>query len=387
MSRSRGGRGQIIPRNRQDGTQTWLVRVYVGQDESGRRHYRSETIAGTRKSAEKRLTELLAEKDTIGRLTRLTRQTVKGYLTEWTDQWLQGVSERTRHSYRWLLNQYVVPEIGVRKVATLTDTELQRLFRQLLQSGKSARTVRYTATVLKAALRHGIRRGVLPRNPMDTVQLPKLSKRPHPSLTPELAQKFLTAAKDDRWAAFWSLCVATGIRPGEALALRWSDLRGDTLNIQRSRGYVSKKGWSEHEPKTDRSRRAVVLPSFAVSALREHKRRQAAEKLIAGPEYRDQGYIFAGYFGEPIGTRSLSDSHFQKIVERAKLSSMRLYDLRHLAATLRLANGEHPKIVSEMLGHSSVTLTLDTYSHVTLTMQRESAVRLENLLRSPVATN
>jgi integrase len=119
-----------------------------------------------------------------------------------------------------------------------------------------------------------------------------------------------------------------------------------------------------------------------MTVLREHKRRQAAEKLKAGAEYKDQGYIFAEYFGEPIGIRSLSDAHLQKVLARAELPSMRLYDLRHLAATLRLANGQHPKIVSEMLGHSSVTQTLDTYSHVTPTMQRESAARLEALLRS-----
>jgi integrase len=380
MAKATSTRGQIIARPRKDGSTAWLVRVYRGQDEDGRRSYRSETIVGTRRNASKRLTELLAEKDSFGQLSRLTRQTVSAYLSDWLDNWLDGVSEKTRASYRWLMESYVMPDIGLRKVAALSDEELQRLFRRLSAGGKSPRTVRYTATVFKSALRHGVQRGVLTRNAMENVTLPKLARRRHELFTPELAKAFLAAAENDRWAALWAVCLASGIRPGEALALRWSDLRGNTISIQRSRGYVAKHGWLEHEPKTAKARRSIALPEFAVSALREHRRRQAEQRLQVGPEYKDQGYVFAGRFGEPIGLRSLDTSHLKKLLSDAGLPSLRLYDLRHFAATLRLANGEHPKIVSEMLGHSSVTLTLDTYSHVTQSMQQQSAARLDNLL-------
>src|SRR5690349_3097021 len=123
MANAASTRGQIIGRPRKDGSTAWLVRVYRGQDENGRRSYRSETISGIRRNAEKRLTELLAEKDSVGQLSRLTRQSVSAYLSDWLDNWLDGVSEKTRASYRWLMETYVKPEVGLRRVAALTDDE------------------------------------------------------------------------------------------------------------------------------------------------------------------------------------------------------------------------------------------------------------------------
>lgn len=139
-------------------------------------------------------------------------------------------------------------------------------------------------------------------------------------------------------------------------------------------------GWELTEPKTAKSRRTVPLPAFAVEALREHRKEQAAARLKAGEAWNDHGFIFAAENGEPLNTRNLDQQHFQKIQKAAELPRLRMHDLRHSHATLLLANGEHPKVVSERLGHASVTLTLDTYSHVLPGMQEQATERLDALL-------
>jgi integrase len=171
-----------------------------------------------------------------------------------------------------------------------------------------------------------------------------------------------------------------GLRPAEALGLRWSDVDGDRLSVQRALLRPRGGGWQLAEPKTARSRRVVVLPWSTVRALAHHRARQAEERLAVGSAYRDHGFVFATNDGEPLDVHNVSARVFKPLLREAGLPDIRLYDLRHSAATLRLANGENPKIVSEMLGHSSVVLTLDTYSHVLPEMQRESANRLESLL-------
>src|SRR5262249_20733152 len=139
--------------------------------------------------------------------------------------------------------------------------------------------------------------------------------------------------------------------------------------------------WSFMEPKTSRSRRSIPLPPSVVRLLREHRRLQAAERLVAGPRYRNLDLVFATETGTPIDLRNLSQRHFKAVLKAARVAAtIRLYDLRHTSATLLLVAGEHPKVVSERLGHATITLTLDTYSHVLPTMQQAAADRIERLL-------
>jgi integrase len=164
------------------------------------------------------------------------------------------------------------------------------------------------------------------------------------------------------------------------MGLRWTDLDGDRLRVQRVLVPGSKGTWRLEEPKTAKSRRAVTLPATAVRALQAHRARQAEEKLRAGQSYEDNGFVFAGPLGRPVDMRSLVRNHFQVILKSADVPLIRLYDLRHTSATLLLAEGVHPKIVSERLGHSTVMLTLDTYSHVLPDMQQHAAEQIEKLL-------
>lgn len=203
-------------------------------------------------------------------------------------------------------------------------------------------------------------------------------------LTAEECGDFLEAAKEDRLFALFVLALISGMRPEEYLGLQWKDVDIEKKSVIVQRALVWNKkggGWTFTAPKSARSRRSIPLPESVMLALVAHKRRQVEARLKAGSEYQNYDLVFASREGTPIIPRNLLSRHFKPILTRAKLpQSVRLYDLRHTCATLLLAANEHPKIVSERLGHASVTLTLDTYSHVLPTMQQAATEKLEKIL-------
>jgi integrase len=205
------------------------------------------------------------------------------------------------------------------------------------------------------------------------------------ALSPDEATRFLKEASKDRWAALFSLALSTGMRPEEYLGLQWKDIDFEkgTATVQRALVWLRNKGagWIFSAPKTSRSRRSIPLPASVLRALQAHKRHQAEERLKVGAEYQNHDLVFASREGTPIMIRNLLRRHFKPILKRAKLpQTIRLYDLRHSCATLLLAANEHPKVVSERLGHASVILTLDTYSHVLPSMQQAATDKLESIL-------
>jgi integrase len=171
----------------------------------------------------------------------------------------------------------------------------------------------------------------------------------------------------------------TGLCPGEALGLRWSDISENAITVQRAL-IASGKQWKVAEPKTRRSRRTVPLSNSMMKALHAHRRAQAEEKLRSGNTYSDNGSVFANPKGLPLDVKNLTHRHFRKVLRAAGLPTIRLYDRRHTAATLMLSAGVNPKVASERLGHSTITLTMDTYSHVLPDMQQDAIDRVDPLL-------
>lgn len=207
------------------------------------------------------------------------------------------------------------------------------------------------------------------------------------ALTPLEATRFLKEAAVDRWSALFVLALATSLRPSEYLGLKWQDidLKGGVITVQRSLIWKSYKtgDWYFSEPKTPRSRRRVPLPESARRVMATHKRHQAEERLKAGADYRNLDLVFATKEGQPLIRLNVIQNHFKPILVRAKLpDSLRLYDLRHTCATLLLAANENPKVVSERLGHASITLKMDCYSHLLPDIQRGATEKLERLLFS-----
>jgi integrase len=379
--------GQLI----QKGKNTFLLRVFLGRDPAtGKRRYRNLNFHGNKTAAQKRLSSLLRDGD-LGLLAEPVRTTVAEYL----DHWLESAAKvrvrlRTLQGYKELLDRYIRPALGTQRLSKLTPLEIQRAYARMLDRDLSPKTVRHAHGVLRAAFNQAVKWRLLVINPALAVELPKLRKKEMQALSPEQATKFLQHAATDRLSALFSLALTTGMRPGEYLGLQWKDvdLKKGVVVVRRT--LVPKKdgGWEFAEPKTAQSARTIPLPKSVTRALVEHRKAQAEQKLKAGEKYENHDLVFTGPKGHAIQLRNLVNRHFKPILRAAKLpEDIRLYDLRHTCATLLLAQGEHPKVVSERLGHASVTLTLDTYSHVLPTMQQQAAERLEAVLFDPSVCN
>jgi integrase len=365
-------RGQIVRR----GKRTWLVRVSLGRDAAGTRKYHSKTVHGAKTAARRYLVQVQRELDTAT-FVQASPQPLATFVEEWFTAAVQPrVRARTLADYRALLARHVLPTLGTRRLSQLTASEIQAAYATMLAAGLAARTVRYVHAVLHAALAQAVKWQQLARNPATLVALPRPIRREPRVLDPEQAARFLAAAAQDRDHALWALLLTAGLRPGEALALKWSDLDGHRLRVQRS---LARETRQLDEPKTARGRRVVVLPPSMLRLLQQHRRRQAGERLTAGAAWQDLDLIFATPRGEPLHWHRIA-RRFARLLRVAHLPRIRPYDLRHTCATLLLAAGENVKVVSERLGHASAALTLDVYSHVLPDMQQRAAEKLESLL-------
>ena len=368
--------GQIVARA--DGI--WLVRVFLGRDAGGRRRYHNKTVHGTRKDAQRYLTKSQRDND-LGQFVEPSDRPLEGYLQDW----LLGaaaarVTAKTASDYGSLLRLHVNPVLGDRKLSQLASADIQKLYSAMLERGLSPRTIRYTHSVLSSALQQAVKWGLLSRNPAKAVDLPRNTQREMKALSPAQATAFLVVAQGDRWHPLWHLLLVTGMRPGEALALRWSDLDGQKVRIQRNLVRHADGRWELKEPKTQRGRRTVTISAATAVLFQQHRRSQVEERLKLGPEYTDRSFVFAASNGSPLDWRVLVQRHFNKLIKASGLPRIRPYDLRHTSATLLLGEGVNVKVVSERLGHASAALTLDVYAHVTPDMQDEAADRMQKVL-------
>ena len=379
MTQKRRGerkRGQITRR----GDNRYLIRIYLGRNPDGTRKYSARIVVGTYKNAERALTKALRECDT-GTYVEPSRQTLREYLTSWLESFAKmAVSPRTYEDYRHRLTRDVLPELGEKRLDQLTLADIQRLYSDMKARGLKPRTIRYTHSVLKAALKRAVIAGVLVRNPADHAELPRQTKREMKVLAPEEVNRFLVVTRNDPLHALWAILLLGGLRPGEALGLRWSDLDGNQVRIVRALRKMTRDQYALADTKTEGSRRAVLLPTPALSALEAHRIKQAREILAAGPRYERSDLIFANACGRPMDIAKVRRS-FKGSLKKANVNSVRLYDARHTHATVLMGEGVNPKVVSERLGHTNVGITLDTYSHVQPTMQQSVVERLDSLFK------
>ena len=242
-------------------------------------------------------------------------------------------------------------------------------------------SVRKLHAVIHTALTQAVKWDLVVRNVADLTTPPRDERHEFETLNPEEARSLLSAANGDRLEALYWLALTTGMRQGELLALRWRDLNIDAQSVQVRGTLTLREGrYVVSEPKTPGSRRQVALGNQVVEALRLHRTRQAAERLAKGSTWIDKDLVFANEVGKAIEPSNLRRRSFFPLLEKAGLKRIRFHDLRHSAATLLLSEGIHPKIVSERLGHSRVSITLDLYSHVTPTMQQQAVEAMDRLL-------
>jgi integrase len=371
---------------RQQTPKSWRITASTGADPvTGRLQRVQRTIRGSKKDAQRALTKLLSDIDRGLVASDPSNLSVEQFMTQWLDHMRHRIRPTTFDRYEGVTKNHIIPELGKTKIAKLKPMQIQAFEARMLESGRmdgrgglSARTVLHIHRVFSEALGQAVRWQLLAVNPGLAVQPPR-PKRPELTIPDaETVERIVGAAEGTAMHVPIVLASATGMRRGEVLGLRWSE-----VDLERSLVRVvwtyqrSKQGLEFAEPKTDRARRTIALPT--VEVLRQHHREQTARKLAAGSTWQDLNLVVELGDGGPVDPSEISRK-FIDITKRAGAHGVRLHDLRHAFATMLLNSGVHPKIASEALGHSTIGITLDTYSHVLPNMQGVAAAAIQEAL-------
>jgi integrase len=306
-------------------------------------------------------------------------------LDEFLQSWLEtSVKQRVRPltyaGYKVNVEKHLIPTIGKIQLDHLTPQHVQRMINDRLAAGFSTKTVAYVHQVLRTALSLAVRWEIVSRNVAKLVDKPRVERKPINPLAPEEARRFLAAVRGHRLEALFTVALALGLRQGEALGLRWEDVdfAAGTLRVSNQLQRIDRK-LVLVPPKTAKSRRTLVMPPLIVDSLRDHEKRQVAEKIWAGSKWEETGLVFANRSGGPTQARRVIDQ-FHGVLEKAGMRRLRFHDLRHSCATLLLVQGVSPRVVMEVLGHSEIALTMNAYSHVVPELQRQAAERMQSIL-------
>lgn len=377
-SRSRRGHGEGTISKRKDGR--WEARVDLGWIDG--RRVRRAFYGTTRAEVAEKLRKAL---ELLNGQAQLPDAQLR--LGDFLDRWLDDVIKPTRERSTWAgyevnVRRHIKPALGHVRLAKLSPAQIQALINAKLDEGLSPRTVQYIHATLRAALSTAVRWGLVVRNvavPVNTVAIDREPVRP---FTRDEAHQVLEAAASHRLTAFFTVAMAAGLRPSEALALTWDDLdlAAGIVRVRRALDRRRADDFQFKATKSRRSRRTIPLPEVCVQALVQHRRRQAQERLTAGSAWKDHGLVFTTRTGGPLDRTQVS-RQFSTLLDRAGVEHRRLYDCRHTAASLLLAQGVAPRVVMETLGHSSDALTMETYTHVMPEVMRDAANAMDRALR------
>lgn len=363
MAKRGQNEGSII--KRADGR--WQARVTL-PDGSRKSYY-----ARTRQEAQKKIQQALRDIDN-GLPIASERQTVEQYLLAWLTDIKHQLKVSSFHRYDNQMRLHVIPALGRHLLSKLTPQQVQAFYSQKIESGLSTTTVRHIHLIFHRALKDAVRMGLIQRNVTEMIRPPRKRKVEMRTLDARQVGLFFEAAAEERLEALFVLAVTTGMRQGELLGLRWQDIDLEKAVVHvRQALYISRGQILLTEPKTEHSRRMIHLPRVALYALRKYRIRYLQEAMAFGPEWNSKyNLAFPTTTGNPIRAAHMVDLPFHRILEHAGLPRIRFHDLRHTAATLMLEQGVNPKMVSEMLGHSDVTITLSIYGHVTPRMHEKA---------------
>ena len=376
-------RGHIRKRGK-----VWAVVVDIGRDETGRRRQRWHSGFATKREASAALTEILGRVQS-GAYVESSKRTVACFMREWLDSIRATVRPSTWEAYRMLAEVHIIPALGTVPIQRLTAAQLNALYADLLEKGRrdgkgglSARSVAYVHATIRKALAEAVRWQLLTRNVADQATPPRQQANGDlRTWSAEELRAFLAHVEGDRLHAAYVLAATTGLRRGELLGLRWRDLDLNAGRLSVTQTLVSVNyRVSFSTPKTAKGRRSVALDAATVAALRAHRARMLEERLSLGLGAPSaDALVFTALDGSPLHPGQFSD-RFDRLVKAAGVRRIRFHDLRHTYATLSLQARVHPKVVSERLGHSTISVTLDTYSHAVPGLQEEAAEKVAALV-------
>jgi integrase len=366
----------------------WAIVIETRDPVTNKRKPKWHSFSGTKRAAQIRCAELIAEIQG-GRYLEPSRTTLTQYFDRWLDHIKSQVAPRSHERYAEIARKNIVPLLGNIVLPRLQPVQISTAYATALSSGRrdgkgglSPRTVHHMHRILKQALGQAVKWRLLAHNPADLVKPPKVERKEMQSLSTDGLAEFIEAARSAGHMFMAVLLAAMcGLRRGEIAALRWR-----AINIERAQLSVvasveqTEERIREKETKSGRNR-TVALPSIVVDELRRHRLEQAERLLRLGVRLTDDHHVCAREDGGLLQPRSFSQA-FRKFIRRHGLRRVRFHDLRHSHATQMLASGIHPKIAQERLGHSSVSVTLDLYSHVMPGMQEDAAARVDAAMQA-----
>ncbi len=382
-------RGHIVKRYED----SYNIVLNLGTDPAtGKRKQQWITVKGTKKEAEKKLSELLHQLDT-GNFMKPGKLTLADYLEIWMKDYAwPNLSPRTAESYEYIIRRHITPSLGQILLTQLKPEHLQHIYSEKLSKGRcdgegglSNRTVRYIHVTLHKALQYALKLGIVTRNVAQAVDPPRLQRHEMRSMSESDIHIFLEFAKSTPYYDLFYTALFTGMRRSELLALRWLDidLLLGQLYVSRTLHQLRTGEIIYRQPKTEKGRRQIALSPSTALVLKEHRETQAQLMQAQGLALNDDSLVFSQIDGKPLLPDSITHA-WMKLARRSGLNGIRLHDARHTHASLMLKQGVHPKIVQERLGHSSIQITLDTYSHVAPGIQKAAANRFDDILLSPV---
>jgi integrase len=359
VSRKRGnGEGSIY--RRKDGRWVGQYTVYTAKGPKYRYIY-----GKTRAAVAEKLSKAIAARSS-GFVSDVGNLTLGEYLDRWLADSLRGtVRASTCERHEINVRVHINPSLGNVRLKGLTPAHVRGLHREKLDSGLASATVRKIHSTLHKALSQAVSDGLIPRNAAD-VKAPRPAPEEMRPLSEGEACTFLDVARasGDRFEPLYVLAITTGLRRGELLGLRWEDVDLERGTLRVGRSLVREEGrHTVGETKTRRGRRQVNLTPRTVNALKAHRKRQLEERMRLAETYKDHGLVFSTSIGTPVNPENLVNRSFKPLLEKAGLPKIRFHNLRHTCATLLLGRGVHPKFVQELLGHATIAITLDTYSH------------------------
>jgi len=378
-------RGSIIKRGN-----SYRIKVSLGKDSvTGKYLSHYETVKGNKKNAEKRLNELIHQHEN-GTFIKPGKATVADYLRQWLKYYAYtNLSPKTVEGYESIISRHLIPWLGAIPLTQLRPEIIQRYIGDKLsqgrvngQGGLTTRTVRNHIVCLHTALQNALKMGMLVRNPVDAVTIPRAEHHQMRTMNESDIHIFLEMARPTQYYALFYTALFTGMRRSELLALRWQDIDLLLLQISVSRALHQIRGGKVifRQPKTEKSRRVVALTPSTAALLKEHHESQnRLRQSLDFPLLADDNLVFCQYDGKPFLPNTVSHNWI-KLIRRSGLNGIRLHDARHTHASLMLKQGVHPKIVQERLGHSSIQVTLDTYSHVAPGLQQSAAETFDSIV-------
>jgi integrase len=289
------------------------------------------------------------------------------------------LSPRGFERYESVVRVHLVPGLGAIPLTQLRPEHLQRQYASKLSDGLSPRSVRYQHVVLHKALQTAMKWGLVARNVADGVDVPRARQAEIQTWDEYEVGRFLEVAKDSRYYALFHTALFTGMRRSELLALQWRDIDFHQIHVNRSLHQLAKGSYVFGQPKSARSRRTIALSPSSVIVLKDHRDRQEGIRAVLGMPSKGDDLVFSSPEGKPLRPNTVSRA-WAALASRAGVRVIRLHDARHTHASLMLKQGVHPKIVQERLGHASVQITLDTYSHVAPGLQEAAAESFDKLV-------